>query len=307
MAPALFKASAPGSLMLFGEHAVLHGEPALVGAVNRRMEVILTPRDDHRIEIISVLGSYTASLDALEPDERFRFLLEAVRRAGHLPSGFILEVASGFSATVGFGSSAAVTVAACAALAAWTGPEPAAQELLKKSVDIIRAVQGTGSGADAAASVYGGVSTYRAGPVQATRVDDIPPVSVIYSGYKTPTVEVIRQVEQAFADRTDELMALYREMGGITEAAAEALARQDLAAAGACMDQAQACMVRLGVSNPDLDHLATALCNQPGITGAKISGSGLGDCVIGIGQTDAGVAGFEKMDAVLAEDGVRIE
>ena len=48
-----FKASAPGSLMLLGEHAVLHGKPALVGALDKRITVTLTPMRHDRIEIIS--------------------------------------------------------------------------------------------------------------------------------------------------------------------------------------------------------------------------------------------------------------
>ena len=40
----VYTASAPGSLMLFGEHAVLHGHAALVAAVDRRVTVTLRPR-----------------------------------------------------------------------------------------------------------------------------------------------------------------------------------------------------------------------------------------------------------------------
>ena len=54
------KASAPGSLMLMGEHAVLHGKKALVCAIDQRISVSLTPREDARISIVSALGEYSA-------------------------------------------------------------------------------------------------------------------------------------------------------------------------------------------------------------------------------------------------------
>jgi mevalonate kinase len=293
--------------MLFGEHAVLQGRQALVGAVDQRLRVTVKPRPDETVVLSSALGAYQSTLPDLEPDARFAFLLEAVRQAGDLPSGMEVDVVSDFSATLGLGSSAAVTTATLAALAAWRGKPLDPPGLLHQAVHIIRTVQGTGSGADAAASVYGGVVAYEADPIQATPVDGAPPLSVIYSGYKTPTVEVIRRVKAAFADRPSELERVYDEIDALARAAADALGREDLIEAGELMTRSQACMVRLGVSDPVVDGIVEGLQKQKGITGAKISGSGLGDCVIGIGSTKARVEGYEKIETVLSPEGVRFE
>lgn len=53
-----YKASAPGSLMLLGEYAVMHDYPALVCAIDKRITVTLVPSDDEVIEIDSALGSH---------------------------------------------------------------------------------------------------------------------------------------------------------------------------------------------------------------------------------------------------------
>ena len=120
MARASFKASAPGSLMLIGEHAVLHGHTALVCAVNRRIEVLLKERADSEIRIASNLGQCKTTLARLELPRSFRFIAAAIRLfRSRLTTGFSLEVRTGFSHTVGLGSSAAVTVATIAALSAW--------------------------------------------------------------------------------------------------------------------------------------------------------------------------------------------
>ena len=50
--------SAPGSLMLLGEHAVLEGSRALVCAINRRITVELRVRSDRVVKIVSELGDY---------------------------------------------------------------------------------------------------------------------------------------------------------------------------------------------------------------------------------------------------------
>ena len=112
-----YTASAPGSLMLLGEHAVLHGQLALVCAVNRRIQVTLTPRKDRTIRISSALGRRSMTVDAIKPSKPLRFVMAALRRfAKTLPSGFDLRIDSDFSHQVGLGSSAAVTVATLAVL-----------------------------------------------------------------------------------------------------------------------------------------------------------------------------------------------
>ena len=131
MARASFKASAPGSLMLLGEHAVLHGQPALVCAVNRRIHVSLAPRNDGAIRITSSLGRYSASIDRIKPAKSFRFVVAAIRRFGRkLTTGFDLRIDSEFSHKIGFGSSAAVTVATLAVLSKWLNGSGSPRKLL---------------------------------------------------------------------------------------------------------------------------------------------------------------------------------
>src|SRR5438045_3958935 len=71
----LLRASAPGSLMLLGEYAVLHGQHALVCAIDKRMTVTLSPRDDKKILIESALGHYETTLSDLKLVSPFRFVL----------------------------------------------------------------------------------------------------------------------------------------------------------------------------------------------------------------------------------------
>ena len=277
--------SAPGSLMLLGEHAVLHGHHALVAAINRRITVELFETADETVEIISNLGSYKAPLDELVEHPSFTFVLQAIQQQRpRLPGGFKLKIESDFSADIGFGSSAAVTVATHAALMDWTmaGEEPPKNALFKQSLETVRAVQGRGSGADLAAAVFGGTVDYATEPSFDPVAVSVP-LTAVYCGYKTPTPEVIQTVEQARVADPTKFDRLYAEIdAGVVEAVA-CLRNHDFPGFGEILNRGQELMESMGVNTPELAEIVAALQAEPDVFGAKISGSGLGDCAIGIG------------------------
>jgi mevalonate kinase len=304
--PYSIRASAPGSLMLFGEHAVLHGRRALVAAIDRRVQVTLVPRRDDRVQVRSALAAADTDVHALALPPALRFVGGALaHHRGHLPTGFDLSVESAIDPTLGFGSSAAVTVATLAALMRFRGVavEPAA--LLDASVRVIRSVQGRGSGADAAASVHGGFVLYRATPCSAQRLAHTHPLTAFYSGTKVPTPEVIAHVERRRAGNEPLFDALFDAIDACTAAGARAAEASDWARFGAVMDVAQGLMDALGVSTTRLAHIVAALRGSPGVHGAKISGAGLGDCVIALGVVDDGALQPIALD--IAQSGVQVD
>jgi len=278
--------SAPGSLMLLGEHAVLHGKHALVCAINRRITVRLFPVSNDSVEIISDLGGYQSPLSDLAEHPSFKFVLQAIKQhRGQIPSGFKLEINSEFSADIGFGSSAAVTVATHAALLKWIGgTEPDKEALFAQALETVHAVQGRGSGADLAASVFGGVVGYCTAlefqPVAITL-----PLTAVYCGYKTPTVEVIQKVELQRKADTAKFERIFSEIDLGVQEALVALQEDDLALFDLVFDRNQQLMDEMGLNTPELREIVAALRNDPETGGAKISGSGLGDCAVGIGHS----------------------
>ena len=273
--------------MLMGEHAVLRGHPAIVCAINKRMKVTLTPREDKAVLMHSALGEHETTLDELAPNESFRFVLGAIRscREG-LDQGFELEIRSEMSHQMGLGSSAAVTVAVLAALAGAQGKTPEPGCLLDCGAKIIRKVQGgVGSGADVAASTYGGCLRFFAESQDVVKLSTTPQLTVLYSGSKTPTPEVIAIVEENRKKQPKLYDELDQLIGDVVRQAFEAAANGDWAAMGELMNINQGLMDALGVNNAKLAELVYALREDPGIQGSKISGSGLGDCVVGLGKS----------------------
>ncbi len=284
-----FSASAPGTLMLLGEHAVLNNKPAIVLAIDKRITVILHTRFDQKIVISSQLGNFEFNLheiDKISDQPSFQFILAVIQHFKEAlkknNQGFDLVIHSEFSHDCGLGSSAAVTVATVAVLL----------QLCSKNTDmlfeiarkIIRDVQGVGSGADVAASVYGGVIVYQQqSPSIIKKINHVLPLVVIYSGSKIPTPIVIKKVEVLQNKYANLIDTLYDAIEQAVHHASVFIENKDWAKLGEIMNIQQGIMNALGLGTPVLNQLIDSLNTMPTIYGAKISGSGLGDCVIGIG------------------------
>ncbi|WP_286237423.1 mevalonate kinase family protein [Neptuniibacter halophilus] len=303
------KVTVPGSIMLLGEHAVLFGEKALACAVDKYIHLQLTPRSDRKVRIDSALAQYESDLDQLAAEPRLSFVLAAVRRfAPALVCGFELSIRSEFSHTVGLGSSAAVTAGTVAALAAYSGQSTEPAALFDHALAVVHEVQdGRGSGTDLVASIYGSIVSYRVEPRQVVSLQGLPDISLYYAGYKTPTPEVLKRIEHQSQFQPMFYQQLYRLMGELTESAEAAVAAADWAGLGRIMNHYQGLMDALGVADLTLCDIIYRLRQSSRILGAKISGSGLGDCVLALGADPALALNYEQIPVAVSEQGVSIE
>lgn len=347
MAPALsYKASAPGSLMLMGEHAVLYRQPALVMAHEKRITVTLSPRNDEKIYINSALGKETFAISSLSETlavshPLFPFILTAIyRRKNEFNTGFELTIDSEFSHQIGFGSSAALVVALVAVLDRFISLPIQSREissvtpvssvpsvtpdltvsflsaLFLEAYQIIQMVQGAGSGADLAASLYGGVVYYKAPtqissltPVTPPFIEKLPislPIVAFYSGKKVKTAEIIQKIKGRYEKEKILLDPLFNLMGETAKAAKVAVEEEDYERLGSLMNVQHGLLSALQVSTLALDNIVHALREKPGIYGAKISGAGLGDSVIGLGEAED-LAYGQRIPLATTLEGLRYE
>lgn len=295
--------------MVLGEHAVLQGYPCLVAAIHHRVRVSLLPRNDGIVTLASALGHYEADRDDLPDHPSFRFVLAALRHHDTvLPGGLDAMIEADMPATIGFGTSAAVTVAMIGALHQAARGSWSELSVFKESRAVIQAVQGRGSGADAAASCLGGVVRYAMNEGEPVTIDNAPhPITALYCGYKKPTADVIAHVQHQWSGREDALRALYGRMASEVDAVEVALLRDDMDEVGTNLNEGQRLMEKLGVSTPELDACVAWLRQDNQITGAKISGSGLGDCAIGWGRAEDRPTSFLRYDTTVAQEGIRCE
>ena len=278
-------ASAPGSLMLLGEYAVLYGKKAIVCAIDKRIHVTLQPRRDEQLMIHSALGEYTASIHHITMEPPLQFVLGTLQ-SHRLPQGCEITITAEFAGDLGLGSSAAVTVALSKALNQWLQRTLSQEQLWRETKAIMTRVQGNGSGADLAASIYGGTLAFQNNPLQITPLQYSPQLCVIYSGKKTITTQAIHIVAERREKNPKFFQQLDKQIHQISMQAIPAINQQNWKTLGALFNEAQTHMNTLGVSNTVLEDIIQTLRRQPTVCGAKISGSGLGDCVIGLGYLE---------------------
>ncbi len=301
-------ASAPGTLMLMGEHAVLRGSAALACAVDKRIRVDVQRRTDGNLRVESALGTYENTPDQFAPPASLRFAGALMHDHGRaVRGGFTVSIAADFSSTVGLGSSSAVTVALTAALRTLRGMDLKPGAVFEEAFGIIRKVQGSGSGTDVAACLLGGVTHYRMSP---RLMESLPlnlPLLLVYCGYKTPTPEVIRRVNEARTTDPARFDALDAAIRVCVENGWDVLRREDLQRFGELMNEHQALQVSMGVSTPELDEIIACMGLLPGVLGAQISGSGLGDCALALGQAEWPLKNYEAIPVRISKEGLKVD
>jgi mevalonate kinase len=281
--------SAPGKLMLFGEHAVVYGKPCIVTAVDQRIRVRAELQRDNRLTIQAPdvgVTKYAQDMNKLgegEVAKGARFILAAVRNFNELrkiPAGLKIETKSDFSSEFGFGSSSAVTVGIIKALDNLFKVNMTKEELFQLSYKSVLDVQGVGSGFDLAAAIWGGTIYFVGGgkeiaPVKVNRL----PVVVGYTGIKADTPTVVKQVGRLYDNKQEVINSIWETMALIVTRARNALEARDDKTVGELMNINQGLLDAIGVNTPELFSLVNA-ARGAGAYGAKLSGAGGGDCMI---------------------------
>lgn len=278
----------PGSAMLLGEHAVLTKNQAIVCAINKYLTlnaqfVATTNKIPKCIIDAPNFGHMSIDIDKLAISAPFTFVLQALinlaekltAKMRELNCDLYLTINAQFSATLGFGSSSAVSVATVAAICKLIGQKLSHAELFVQAYKVVYMVQKVGSGADVCASVYGGVVLYNRQTYQVELLPAIPSFYLIYAGYKTPTPEVIKHVQKYFSAQPQELEEIYEQINNLVLSGGQAIKNHDYVSLKAIFDKAYVLQKKLQVSDSVLDEIVTLVGG-----GAKISGSGLGDCVV---------------------------
>ncbi len=294
--PTQWQSRAPANTMILGEHSVVYGFPAIACTVDQFITIDWQSRTDYEIHIHSELATFQTQLNAMEDHPKLQFVLKALQAfAPQLKHGLTLTIRSDFSSTIGLGSSAAVLAAMLSGLNTITQQNLNIDALFKIGHAIILEIQQRGSGTDLAASLTGGGIFFEPATNSQSNAKITPlalniPLTLIYAGYKTPTSEVLAQVAERWQDKPQELSTLYQKMGDLTQSAFKALQTRPLQEGGGknlkfyhTIIQYQALMEQLGVSDATLNQIIGLLMRLPTIHAAKISGSGLGDCVLGLG------------------------
>ncbi len=271
-------ARALGKVILFGEHSVVYGVPAIAAGIPRGAEASAA----RAAQASLCLGERPAACESeSEPGRAFAALL-ATLSLGEFEVHATTELPPG----CGLGASASLGVAIARAVLEVGAPElpnGETQRLVLEAADAWeRVFHDNPSGIDAAAATVGGCFRYtRALGPQPLQLAKPFTVAIAIAGPPAPTAEMVRGVAR-LKERRPELVAKTLEgIGSIVNNAEICLKTGDLFGLGKLMDFNQMLLAGLFVSTPEIED-ACQVARSAGALGAKLTGAGGGGAVIAL-------------------------
>jgi mevalonate kinase len=282
-----------GKVILLGEHAVVHGEPALAGALARGVRAAAAAGP---AQLRVAPWGIEARPDGAAPVDRAFAAILAATGAGPAT----VTAAAEIPVSAGLGSSAALAAAVARALCA---DEARVAEAVAASE---RVFHGNPSGVDAAMALGGGFGRFTRAAGLVRFVAAPVTLCVANTGRRRDTGALVAGVGARLAARPADTGALLRAIGVLVDEGIAALRGGDPVAFGAVMDRNQAALADLGVSCAEIET-ACALAKGAGALGAKLTGAGGGGCVVALapGREDAVLAAWRGagLEAFAAEVG----
>jgi mevalonate kinase len=282
-------ASAPGKIILCGEHAVVYGRPAIALPLNGiRARASVTP----------CAAGIGVRFDA--PDLGRRWLLAAapgdplseltlatLQRLGVIETPDIqITITSDIPIASGMGSGAAIATAIVRALATAFGRNLSADEVSALVYESEQRYHGTPSGIDNTVIAYEQAIWFQRRSEPPHLIEPLPiaaPFTLLIgdTGVRSATRLPVGEVRRRWQEDPARYEALFDLAADVVHQARRALMAGDVAALGPLLDRNQELLEQIGVSSPELERLIAA-ARRAGAAGAKLSGGGWGGVMIAL-------------------------
>ncbi|MCC6499396.1 MAG: mevalonate kinase [Anaerolineales bacterium] len=299
-------ASAPGKIILFGEHAVVYGRPALalpVTQVHAEAEILASNSTGIWIHAPGI--HLHADLNSLPSDHPIAAVIHNflfISRVSPFPN-LEIKITSSIPVASGLGSGAAVTVALVRALSSFLVHPMTDEEVNAFAYDIEKLHHGTPSGIDNTVVTYAKpVYFVKATSFRAERSDSeveagegniietfkpAAPFTIVIgdTGIPAPTKESVADVRRLWEADKARWEGVFDQVGEIAKEARTRIEIGDWRLLGDLMNQNHALLQEMTVSSPELDRLVDA-ARKAGAVGAKLSGGGRGGNMIALIQPE---------------------
>jgi len=297
-------ASAPGKVILFGEHFVVYGVKAILCAIDKRITATSQLLDEKKIRLKTQLGDAELEIDQLSNQDAismrfmkpFFHIVNATLEKFGKNKGIEIVIRSEIPAGIGLGSSSAACVAVTASVSGLFDKIPK-EEVLKMAIEAERIIFSEASGADSAVSTFGGLISFdRNGFEKISSSNDFGLV-IANSKQVHDTREVVMRVREFKNKNEDLFLKICNQETEIVNGALSALKENDLNKLGLLMLKNQELLEQIKVSTEKLDLLIHEAKKTS--FGAKITGAGGGGCMISLvdkSNSDVTVQNLRKIN-----------
>jgi len=285
----IVEAFAPGKVILFGEHSVVHNRPAIAVAINRGVCVRLSSRCDSIVSVDVPLIGYHREHCLVDgrleyspscQDKMITDYIYEVIGLFEFESGFDLDVDIQMYLGAGLGSSAATTVSTLKAVSVFVGMDLDLDSIARTAREVEVSVQGAASPIDTSMSTYGGI-IYIDDESNLERIDFDMQLPLIVSDCQVTgnTGRLVEMVRQKYVNYPDVMTNILDAMGDVAVLARSALEGGDSVLVADLMNINQGLLDAIGVNTLELsDMVYTARLH--GAASSKLTGSGGGGCII---------------------------
>jgi mevalonate kinase len=280
--------SVPGKIILFGEHAVVYGRPAIAIPVREVTATVAITEIPHAtqsdIRIVAPDIHFYMWLHAADPEHPLAKIVHLTLNELDIeePPPLNLLISSTIPVAAGLGSGAAVSVAIVRALSAHLGKPLPLTRQSNLAFEVERIYHGTPSGIDNTVVTYDRpIYFVKDSEPVFINIGSSFPFIIGDTGLASHTAFAVSQVNEAWDMDRIRYEALFDAIGMATEQARDFLEHGDITDLGPMMDHCQSLLERIGVSSPKLNELISA-ARRAGAGGAKLSGAGLGGNMIAL-------------------------
>ncbi len=295
---AIVTATACGKIILFGEHAVVYGRPAIAAPLTllRAQAVVQASTVAGVCLLAPDLGVHT-TLDAADADDPLAAVLRHFAQAAKLAQwpDLTVTVHSDIPVASGLGSGAAITTAMLRALAAYFALPHLANppQLSALTYEVEKLYHGTPSGIDNTVIAYEQPVYFMRQQPQ-NQIEPFRPavpidLLVADTGIRSSTKVVVEDVRRRWQADPIRFEQIFTACGDIVAAARQAIEQGNLAELGQLMTYNHEWLQEMSVSGPELDVLVQAAL-EAGALGAKLSGAGRGGNMIALVTRETAVA-----------------
>ncbi len=278
--------NAPGKIILFGEHAVVYGYPAIAIPLNQlKATARIVPEPSFTPGTIQISAPQINLQDTLTNLPENHPIAAAVRlgvetaQVKHIPA-ITIQITSSIPIAAGLGSSAAVTIAILRALTSFFGIHLSNERISNLAFEVEKIQHGTPSGIDNNVIAHQQPVFYKASqPIEFLHIRQPSHWIVADTGQKSSTKQTVADVRLQYEADQKSISAIFTKIGRISEQARQSLITGEIDHLGKLMNENQQLLEALNVSSEPLNTLIQA-ARSAGAAGAKLSGGGRGGNLI---------------------------